>query len=70
MKLTPEQLNKWRVVPRLLITGYGVACYQIAMWFMHLPDPTGAQATFVSTVFGASAAWFGLYVNSGDTGKE
>jgi len=32
---------------------------------MELPDPTNAQAGFVSVIVGAGAAWFGLYVNSG-----
>ena len=31
-------------------------------WFMELPDPTNAQAMFISTIVGAGAAFFGLYV--------
>ena len=27
--------------------------------------PTNAQAAFISTIVGAGAAWFGLYVGSG-----
>lgn len=60
-----ESLNKLRVVPRLLIGLYGYMFYEVAMWFMALPEPTNAQAAFVSTIVGAGAAWFGLYVNSG-----
>ena len=29
---------------------------------MQLPDPTNAQAMFISTIGGAGAAFFGLYV--------
>jgi hypothetical protein len=36
---------------------------------MALPDPNNAQAGLVSVVVGAGAAWFGLYVNSGDKSK-
>lgn len=61
----PEMLDNWRVVPRLLITLYGLAFYQTVAWFMQLPDPNNAQAGFVSVIVGAGAAWFGLYVNSG-----
>jgi len=61
----PEMLDNWRVVPRLLITLYGLAFYQTVSWFMQLPDPNNAQAGFVSVIVGAGAAWFGLYVNSG-----
>ena len=60
--IKPEQLDKWRIVPRLLITLYGIAFYRTTEWFMQLPDPTNAQSAYVSIVVGAGAAWFGLYV--------
>jgi hypothetical protein len=43
--------------------------YEVVQWFMALPDPNNAQAGLVSVVVGAGAAWFGLYVNSGDKSK-
>lgn len=63
--MTPEKLNSWRIVPRLLILSYMVVFYQTCNWFMNLSDPNNAQAGFVSVVVGAGAAWFGLYVNGG-----
>jgi len=63
--MTPERLNSWRIVPRLLILSYMVVFYQTCNWFMNLSDPNNAQAGFVSVVVGAGAAWFGLYVNGG-----
>lgn len=33
---------------------------------MGLPDPGVAQAGFAGAVISAGAAWFGLYVNSGN----
>lgn len=60
-----ERLDAFRVVPRLLVLLYGFACYQVALWFMALPDPTPAQGAFVSVVWGAAAAWFGLYTSTG-----
>lgn len=60
--INPEQVDKWRIIPRLLITLYGVAFYRTTEWFMQLPDPTNAQSAYVSIVVGAGAAWFGLYV--------
>lgn len=62
--MTPELLNRWRVIPRLLILTYMLVFYQTTQWFMSLPDPNNAQAGFVSAIVGAGAAWFGLYVNS------
>ena len=37
------------------------------MWFMALPDPNSQQASLVSVVVGAGAAWFGIY--AGTMGK-
>ena len=62
MKINPEQIDKWRIFPRFLITLYGVAFWRTTEWFMSLPEPTNAQSAFVSVVVGAGAAWFGLYV--------
>ncbi len=59
-------INLYRVWPRIMITLYGFAFWRMTEWFMHLSDPTGAQAAFVSTIVGAGAAWFGLYVSSGN----
>lgn len=63
MNITPEWLDKWRIWPRMIITLYGIAFYQTTNWFMNLPDPTNAQAGFVSVVVGAGAGFFGIYVN-------
>ena len=60
--IKPEQIDKWRIFPRFLITLYGVAFWRTTEWFMSLPEPTNAQSAFVSVVVGAGAAWFGLYV--------
>lgn len=60
-----ELADAWRVVPRILVFGYGVMLYHVALWFMALPDPTGSQSAFASTVFGAAAAVFGLYTGTG-----
>lgn len=64
-KVSSSAVDKWRIVPRLLMILYGIAFYQCMTWFMGLDDPTLAQAGFVSTTVGAGAAWFGLYVGSG-----
>ena len=54
-----------RLIPRLLMIAYGFVFWNSTQWFMALPDPTNAQAAFISTIVGAGAAWFGLYVGSG-----
>jgi len=60
-----EVVDAYRVVPRVLVFGYGVMLYHVSVWFMALADPTGSQAAFASTVFGAAAAVFGLYTGTG-----
>ena len=69
-KLTPQILNDWRVVPRLIIVLYGYVFWDVLQWFMDLEDPANSQAMFVSTVVGAAPAFFGLYVNSGSKVKD
>lgn len=68
--MSSERIDRWRIVPRLLMILYGIAFYECMMWFMELPEPSMAQAGFVSTVVGAGAAWFGLYVGSGSKQKK
>jgi len=34
---------------------------------MNLPDPSNAQAGFVSVIVGAGAGFFGIYVNGRNT---
>ncbi len=63
--MKPENLDKWRIWPRLLITLYGLAFFRVTEWFMQLEDPTNAQSAFVSVLVGAGAAWFGLYCGTG-----
>ena len=56
------QLDRFRVIPRLIMVAYIYAFYSSTVWFMSLSDPTNAQAAFISTIVGAGAAFFGLYV--------
>ena len=59
---TAGLLDKFRVIPRLIMLAYIYAFFQSTVWFMSLSDPTNAQAAFISTIVGAGAAFFGLYV--------
>ena len=55
-------LDKFRLIPRLIMLAYIYAFYKSITWFMTLPEPTNDQAMFISTIVGAGAAFFGLYV--------
>ena len=69
-KVSSERIDRWRVVPRVLMLLYGLAFYRGMNWFMELENPTLEQSGFVSTLVGAGAAWFGLYVGSGHRKKD
>lgn len=64
--LTPEQLNKWRIVPRALMGMYMYVLYETQLWFVSLNEPNNAQAAFAAAIIGAGAAWFSIYVNPKD----
>lgn len=66
----PELMSNWRFIPRTLMAMYCYAFYSTTQWFMAMPDPTNAQAGFVSVIVGAGAGFFGLYVGSGKVKKE
>ena len=55
-------MDRFRLFPRLIMLAYIYAFYSSTTWFMALPDPTNSQAAFISTIVGAGAAFFGLYV--------
>lgn len=63
-------IDAWRIFPRAFITVYMVLLYYSVMWFMALEDPTAPQSALISTIVGAGAAWFGLYVKSGGSKGE
>ena len=64
--ITPDQVNEWRVIPRLALMMYGLVCYKVATWFMALPSPTVEQSAFATLIWGAAALWFNFYVTSGN----
>lgn len=63
--MNPQELDDWRVVPRLLIIGMLVMTYRVVDWFMSLPEPTLEQAGLVSVMTGALTGAFGLFLGSG-----
>lgn len=60
-----KMVDSWRPWPRAFMGVYILLLYESTMWFMALEEPNGPQSALISTIVGAGAAWFGLYVNSG-----
>jgi len=57
-----EQLNSWRIIPRLLMIAMLTMTYRVVEWFMTLPDPNLEQAALVSVMTGALTGAFGLFL--------
>ena len=60
--MTPDNLNAWRVIPRLLMLAMLVMTYRVVEWFMSLSDPNPEQAALVSVMTGALTGAFGLFL--------
>ena len=60
--ITPELLDQWRLLPRLVMLVMIVMTYRVVEWFMSLPDPNPEQAALVSVMTGALTAAFGLFL--------
>ena len=60
----PEYVDRWRVIPRLLMGGYVYFLYTVIMWFIGLPDPSATQAAFASAIVTIGAGWFQIYIGS------
>lgn len=63
--MTPDQLNAWRIIPRLLMLAMLVMTYRVVEWFMGLETPTLEQAGLVSVMTGALTGAFGLFLGTG-----
>ena len=60
-----EELEKLRIIPRMLMITMLIMTYQVIDWFMDLPDPNPEQAALVSVMTGTLTASFGLFLSSG-----
>lgn len=71
-----ELFDAFRIVPRILLVGYGILLYKTVTWYMMIAPliidnkvlidgPTTQHAALITAVVGLGAAIFGLYSNSG-----
>lgn len=58
-------IDIYRVIPRLVLIGCGIAAWHVSDWFMALTDPSAAQATFVSVVYGTIPLTLNFYMQNG-----
>lgn len=60
-----EVVDAYRLMPRILAALYALMVWDVTTWFKALEEPNTAQALLLTTVWGASAAWFGFYASTG-----
>ena len=65
--ISPDGLDRWRIIPRLLMLSMMVMTYRVVEWFMDIPadQVTMAQSALVSVMTGALTGSFGLFLGSG-----
>lgn len=60
-----EVTDAWRVVPRIILFGYGALCWELAKWAMAKPDISASQAAFAGGIIGLAVPLTNFYFNSG-----
>lgn len=60
-----ELSDAWRLAPRAFVFFYLYQLERITTWFMVMPDPQTAQATFTGAVWGFLVPVLGWYMSTG-----
>lgn len=63
--LSPEDLDRWRLIPRLVMLCVLLFTYRVVEWYMGLEFPTTQQTSLVATMTGCLTGSFGLFLGSG-----
>tara|TARA_X000001388_G_scaffold77196_1_gene76942 strand:+ start:362 stop:568 length:207 start_codon:yes stop_codon:yes gene_type:complete len=67
--MTPDMLDRWKILPRLMMLAMTVVYIRCIEWALSQPDLTTQQAGLVSVVTGAMtgafAIWLGKETNNG-----
>lgn len=60
-----DKVSAYRVFPRLFSIFYLWLSFEVAFWFMALPDPSTSQSNYAMAFAATAAAWFKFYVDGG-----
>ena len=60
--MTPEALDKWKILPRLMMTALTIMSFRVVEWFMNLPDTSIQQSGLVSVCLGALTGAFAVWM--------
>ena len=62
--MTPETLDKWLIVPRLMMILMSCVYVRCIEWALSQPDLTTQQASLISVVTGAMTGSLAVWLNS------
>lgn len=63
--LIAELVDAYRVVPRIVLIGYGYLLWDTHVWYSALPDPTTTQTAYATLLWGACTVITAWYINTG-----
>ena len=67
--MNPETLDKWKILPRMMMVVITVMSYRVAECYMSLPDPTIEQSGFCSIIIGCLTGSFAIWMGKEAQGK-
>ena len=66
--MTPETLDKWLIVPRLMMLSMLAVYVRSIEWALSQPDLTTQQASLISVITGAMTGSLALFLNKESKG--
>ena len=67
--MTPETLDKWLIVPRLMMISMLAVYVRSIEWALSQPDLTTQQASLISVITGAMTGSLALFLNKESNSK-
>lgn len=68
--MTPETLDKWLIVPRLMMLSMLAVYVRSIEWALSQPDLTTQQASLISVITGAMTGSLALFLNKESKGSS
>jgi hypothetical protein len=62
--MTPENLDKWKIIPRLVMLSLIIMTFRVIEWFIGLNSPSLEQAALPSIMTGSLTGAFAVFLNS------
>ena len=67
--MTPQEMNEWRVIPRLMALVVTYMGLHASHWYFTLEAPTQEQTVFIGTTLALCVGFYKWYMESGNPQK-